>query len=225
MVGEISLRRTAIRCAWILPVLALAGWAWNSNPINLRDRLFPKHLAEVYPGLLYRSGQIDARLIEDTLRDLGVEVIIDLAADRGSPEQELERSIADRLGVEYHPFVLGGSGTGEVEAYVDAVATIARAIEASRPVLVHCRAGDRRTGGVIATYQLLVRGDPPERAFEELRRFARRSVQDSRLAEYLRIHLGEIAKRLAERGVPLRAPSGALAAIDGLFEEDLLGDG
>ena len=220
-------RRPRSWSRWVggVSVLAFAAWAWNSSPINLRDRLFPKHLAEVYPGLLYRSGQIDPRLVEETIRDLGIEVIIDLAGDRGSREQELERSIAARLGVEYHPFVLGGSGTGAVEEYVEAVATIARAVEATRPVLVHCRAGDRRTGGVIATYQLLVRGEPPERAFAELRRFARRSVQDSRLAEYLRTHLGEIAQRLAGRGVPLRAPSGALAAIDGLFSKELLGDG
>jgi len=212
---------------WLTAVCAIAFsvWAWNSSPLNLRDRLFPKHLAEVYPALLYRSGQIDPRLIEQTLRELEIARIVDLTGEHGSEEQRVEREIAQRLRIEYRSFQLGGSGTGDVEQYVGAIEAIDDSVRRGRPVLVHCRAGDRRTGGVVAAYQLLVRGESSARAIEELERFARSSLADAPLWRYLDEQLPEMARRLVERGVVLRGSWDPLAGSDALVHRDGLGDG
>lgn len=199
-------KRAARRTAQVLAgamAVAFAAWAWNSSPINLRDRLFPKHLVQVYPDWLYRSGQISPGLIEPTLRRLGIDVVVDLTYDLGGADAaqvEEQRSVRE-LGIQRVNFPLGGSGVGAIESYVGAVSEIARAEREGQRVLVHCRAGDRRTGGVIAAYQLLVRGESVERAYQELGLFARKPLGESRLLEYLDENLPEIGERLQAAGV------------------------
>jgi protein tyrosine/serine phosphatase len=198
---------SAWRSRWIglVGLLLLGGflsWAWNSSPIDLRDRLFPIHLSEVYPGL-YRSGQIAPNLIEGTLRDLKIGLVVDLTHDLGDSDaaQVAEREAIEQLKIERVSYPLGGSGTGAVENYVGAVSAIASAAREGRRVLVHCRAGDRRTGGVVAAYQLLVRGETPERAMQELTRFSRHPERNSKVLTYLNENADEIAAGLVERGV------------------------
>ena len=196
-------RRRLLGAACALPLLGFFIWAWNSGPLNLRDRIFPRHLAEVYPGFLYRSGQISAGLIEPTLRDLGIDVIVDLNGDRGAgdEEQKTEQQTAQRLGIAYHNFTLNGSGTGAVDQYVGALEVIARADTAGKRVLVHCRAGDRRTGGVVAAYQAIVRREPWSRAMLELERYSRKPLGSSRLLPYLHENLDTMQAMLIARGV------------------------
>jgi protein tyrosine/serine phosphatase len=182
------------------------AWAWNSAPLDLKDRLFPKHLVEVEPGWLWRSGQIESNLIEPTLRDLGIDLVVDLTHAKGDRAQAAELEVVDRLGIERVSFPLGGSGTGSIELYAAAVTAIARAEREGRQVLVHCRAGDRRTGGVIAVYQLLVKGEPAERAREEVERFKRSGSTTATLESFLDESLPEIAKRLVESGVIVSVP-------------------
>jgi protein tyrosine/serine phosphatase len=185
----------------MLPVVATFAWAWNSKPLRLRDLVYPRRLAEVYPGFLYRSGQISPSLIEGTLRDLGIDVIVDLTGPRGDEAQRREREVAAELGLAYHNFTLNGSGTGEIDEYVGALEVIARAEAAGLQVLVHCRAGDRRTGGVVAAYQTLVRGEPWSRALDEIERFNRKPLERSRLLPYLHQNLPTMQARLVDRGV------------------------
>src|SRR5262245_59553360 len=180
-----SMRRWIGWTAGMLALLTLFFWAWNSSPLKLKDRVFPKQLAEVYPGFLYRSGQIAPNLIEDTLRDLGIDLIVDLSGERLDEAQLVERETARRLGIRYVAFTLSGSGTGAIDQYAGAVEAIARAQTRGERVLVHCRAGDRRTGGVIAAYQMLVRGEPYARARSELARFSRKPLEGSRVLVYL----------------------------------------
>ena len=226
-------RRVGKRVLWVIACCTawITGqWAWQSKPFHLQDRFFPRQLAEVYPGFLYRSGQIAPNLIEQTLDDLGIDVIVDLSGDRGDRAQEVEREVAARRGVAYHSFALRGNGTGAVDEYVGAIEAIARAEAAGERVLVHCRAGDRRTGGVLSAYQMLVRGESRARATAELGRFAPRSfwrqqwaaLRKGRFAElgvshempprqaallaYVDGNLEEIARGLDERGVKPSAP-------------------
>ncbi len=210
------------RSIWIVlcALLALASfsWAWNSKPFRLRDLVQPRRLAEVYPGFLYRSGQISPFLIERTLRDLDIDVIVDLTGPRGDEAQQREREVAARLGLAYHNFTLSGSGTGEVGEYVGALEVIARAEAAGQRVLVHCRAGDRRTGGVIAAYQTLVRREPWSRALVEIERFNRKPLDQSRLLPYLHGNLATMQRRLIDRGV---ISEGSTYALDGSPSEEL----
>lgn len=203
-----SRRRTLAGCAGALALVALSAWAWNSRPFNLRDRIFPNHLAEVEPGWLYRSGQIAPNLIEGTLRDLGIDVVVDLSQDYGGRDaaQLAEKAAGARLGVEMLRFPLGGSGTGSIESYVGAVAAIERAKRSGQQVLVHCRAGDRRTGGVLAAYQMLVEGRSAEEARKEMDRFSRDPGAESRLSAFLDQNLDAIAQGLVEQRIIDRVP-------------------
>lgn len=205
--GRRALARSSAVAGGLLFVVFFC-WAYGSAPINLRERIFPKNLAEVESGWLYRSGQIRPNLIEGTLRDLDIDVIVDLTEDRGRHDdmQLAEKAAAAKLGIEIQRFPMSGTGVGKIEHYADAIAEIARAEREGRHVLVHCRAGDRRTGGVIAAYEILVRGKSVEEARVELDRFSRSPGEDSNLTRFLSEHLDEIAQRLVDIGVIASVP-------------------
>jgi protein tyrosine/serine phosphatase len=191
-----------------LIALVLFVWAWGSSPIGLRDRIFPKHLYEVESGWLYRSGQIGPNLIEDTLRDLEIDVIVDLTHEvpGGDASQIAERAAAAKLGIEIRHFPMRGTGIGSIENYAGAISAIADAGRQSKHVLVHCRAGDRRTGGVIAAYRMLVEGESVETARAEMERFHGSSITESKLARFLDENLEQIGKALIAAGTIQKLP-------------------
>ena len=189
--------------------VALFCWAWGSSPINLRERIFAKNLAEVEGGWLFRSGQIRPNLIEGTLRDLKIDVIVDLTHDLGGNDasQNAERAATEKLGIEVHRFPMNGSGIGSVENYVGAIGEIARAGREGKHVLVHCRAGDRRTGGVLFAYQYFVKGESDAVAREEMERFNPHRGGETNLTRFLDENLDAIGQGLLEAGVIERLPA------------------
>ena len=191
-----------------LVAAVLFAWAWGSAPINLRERIFPKNLAEVEGGWLYRSGQIKPNLIENTLRDLDIDLIVDLTFDRGNADasQNAEREATAKLGIETRRFPMHGDGVGSIENYAGAINAIASAGREGKRVLVHCRAGDRRTGGVLAAYQMLVEGKSSKDARAEMERFNRNPGAPSKLTRFLNEHLAEIGRELIARGVIQKLP-------------------
>jgi protein-tyrosine phosphatase len=200
-------QRTGARVLLLLAAASVMIWAWNSNPIKLRDRIFPRHLATVYPSWLYRSGQLAPNLVESTLAKLKIDVIVDLThpSDKDAV-RAAELHAANQLGIAHLSFPLDGDGTGDLDHYVGAVAAIARAERGGQRVLVHCVAGDRRTSGVIAAYQMLVRGEPAERAVREIGRFGSASPS-APLVRFLDENLERIARGLVERGVIAEVPA------------------
>jgi len=188
--------------------VALMLWAWGSSPINLRERIFAKNLAEVEGGWLYRSGQIRPNLIESTLRDLKIDVIVDLTHDLHGQDdsQNAERAAVEKLGIEVHRFPMNGSGVGSIENYVGAIGEIVRAGREGKHVLVHCRAGDRRTGGVLFAYEYFVKGESAEAASEEMERFNPHRGGETNLTRFLDEHLDAIGQGLVEAGVIERLP-------------------
>lgn len=207
---DVRVRRPAWRRPRVLVPVALAvsflGAAWDSEYFSIRDYLFPRRFETVVPGALYRSGQIAARLIEPVLTEKGIKVVVDLNDDLpDSDEQVAEQRAVAKLGIDYHKFPLSGDGTGDVDSYVDAVATIARAQASARPVLVHCAAGDKRSGGVLATYLLLVKGATATDAVAEIGRCSRGHVASSTVLDFLNVNLDVIAARLEQDGIALHA--------------------
>jgi len=197
-------RLTAVAAGCVL-VLIAAAVAWNNG---LRDQLIARNFGVVEPGRLFRSGQISARLIEPTLRDNHIQVIVALSKD-GMKPQDLaaeERAAAD-LGIDRELFPLSGDGTGNVEIYANAIAAIDRAAKADKPALVHCVAGAQRTGGVIAAYHLLVKKRSPADAYAELLRFGHDPHDNPKLLEYLNAHMREIAERLVAMNVIDQVPN------------------
>jgi protein tyrosine/serine phosphatase len=183
-------------------VVAVAfGVVWDSEYYSVKDLFFPRRFETVVPGALYRSGQIAGRIVEPVLAEHGVKVVVDLTELLpDSSDQAAEQRAVDRLGIEYHRFPLRGSGVGSDENYAAAVETIARARAAKRPVLVHCGAGDKRTGGVLAAYELLVDRATADRAVDELARCSKHNIASATVVEFLNGHLDVISAILRRDG-------------------------
>jgi protein tyrosine phosphatase (PTP) superfamily phosphohydrolase (DUF442 family) len=178
--------------------LAVGGaiWAWDDL---LKERIFPKRFGVVEEGQIYRSGQLHPALVEQTLHDRGIEVIVDLDPD-DTPEARAEATAAERLGIEHRLFPLVGDGTGDIEQYAQAILRMKSAVDADQPVLVHCSAGTYRTGGVVAMYRVLLEGWTPERALDEMEEYDWKR-KNPILPAYLNRNMTALAARLTELGV------------------------
>ncbi len=187
-------RRIAITIASVTLLVIGFFVCWNNG---LRDRLFPKNFGIVEPGQLYRSGQISRWQIEPTLRKNNIKVIIALSAHGGKqPDLDAELNAAKELGIDRQVFPLGGDGTGQIQQYALAIAAIDRAKKEGKPVLVHCIAGAQRTGGVIATYQMLVEHRPAADAFVQMREYGHDPTANPHLLEYLNRNMADLARQL-----------------------------
>jgi protein tyrosine phosphatase (PTP) superfamily phosphohydrolase (DUF442 family) len=185
----------------ILAVIVLAGAVWVWEDV-VEDRVIPKRWGVVEEGLICRSGQLSAALVERVLKQHGIKVIVDLTHEApGDKDQQAERRAAEELGIEIKRFPLSGDGTGDISQYAGAVAAMVEARRAGEPVLVHCAAGAQRTGGTIAFYRLLVEKKPPSLVVEEMSRYGWDPRRNSVLLDYIDVHMGELAGLLKDRGV------------------------
>jgi protein-tyrosine phosphatase len=194
------------RLKWIaLVLLLLAGahWIWNSSPVRLKDRVLPREFAKVEPHL-YRSGQIDRGLIEGVLNEHAIDFVVDLQGDETGEDRDAERRLLAEKGLRHVQIPMPGSGIADADSYARAVAAIQGALDEGSNVLVHCTAGGRRTGGVLAAWELLVRGDEA-RANQELERCSY-GGDPARLRAFLTSNLAAIAARLAELNVAVVPP-------------------
>ncbi|MED5263063.1 MAG: hypothetical protein VX574_11765 [Myxococcota bacterium] len=184
-------------------LVTAAAVAWNNG---IGEQIFPKRWVDVAPGF-YRSAQLHPRLIKRVLEERQVRVIVDLTdPDLSRATQRAEQEASAELGISHHRFPLDGNGLGDIQHYADAIEVIADARENEEPVLVHCSAGARRVGGVVASYQLLVEGKDPEAAYAELDRYGRTPVAETPLVAFLNENMGTLADELVSRGVLDRAP-------------------
>ena len=150
-------------------VIGLAVWAWFGF---IRYNVIPRNFGVVAPGHVYRSGQISAPLIKKILTKYNIRVIIDLTPrDPNKPDKLAEEKAAAELNIKVLRFAMSGNGTGDINDYVSAVAAIVNAEKQNLPVLVHCSAGAARTGGVIATYRLLVQKIAPNLVEGEMEKY------------------------------------------------------
>jgi predicted protein tyrosine phosphatase len=186
--------------AWVVLLALCAGgvvW-WQDGGKRL---FFPRQWDVVVPGFLYRSGQIHRRLIEDTLREHGIDLVIDLAKDgKNDPDAAAERAAIEHLGIRRLGFDLDGSGRGDPSAYSEALAAIVQAHRDGEQVLVHCNAGSERTGGVAMLYRTLYQGWSGADAYAEYASYRNRPPRHGRVAHYLDQNVGRIAQELVARG-------------------------
>jgi hypothetical protein len=192
------------RAGQILCAVAVIAAAWYGY---VEDRLIAKRWGVVVPGVVYRSGQVSQHLVEDMLRSHQIATVIDLNGfNRHNAYQQVELAVAEYLEIDHHRFALSGDGTGSLDKYADAITLIAERERAHKPVLVQSGAGSNRTGGVIAAYRLLVRGDDPGRVLEELHAYDCTLRTNSKLVPFLNANMAGIAERLVARGCIAQLP-------------------
>ncbi|HRK32778.1 MAG TPA: tyrosine-protein phosphatase [Tepidisphaeraceae bacterium] len=142
------------------------------------------HLATVDRGKLYRDGNRGLREYRNMLRKVRPRTVITLidndeAADPAKPEFAAEEShLHARPGIRLEKVTIPLGG------WPDALA-IARFLSiatdpAQQPVVVHCAQGVRRTGMMVAAYQMSVLGWSKEQAKQKLLTFghSQRTVGD-----------------------------------------------
>ncbi|MFH1416672.1 MAG: tyrosine-protein phosphatase [Planctomycetota bacterium] len=129
---------------------------------------FPKRLAVVEEGVLYRSAQPSATQIGNLVEDFGIRTII-IVREGSSRRVPDETEAAEQLGVHvvHIPIksrqAIPDEQVAEFFRYVDA--------PEHQPTLVHCSAGRHRTGYLCAMYRIERQGWSVERALEEMRSF------------------------------------------------------
>lgn len=152
---------------FILAVGSMAYYRWRYAET--------KRLRIVDPGKLYRSGQLNARGLEQAIGRFGIRTVINLQEEAPNPalEGESEAKLCQRLGVNYVFLYCDSLGDGDYEAGIspEAVRLFLAIVNdpANQPVLVHCRAGLHRTGVLCANYRLHAQGWSAHAAWAELR--------------------------------------------------------
>ncbi|HCE44854.1 MAG TPA: hypothetical protein DET40_15040 [Lentisphaeria bacterium] len=176
------------------------GIAWNNG---LRDRLVPKRFGVVESGRICRSGKIHPAIIEETLKQYGIKTIINLTGPEGL--QKAEDEAAKKLGIEIFNYKFLEGGLSPAPDYAAVIKTISDSRNAGRPVLVHCNAGENRTGGVIAVYRILVEGKPPDEAYAELLRYGWK--KDNAMISHLNGNMKSVSEMLVDAKVIDRMPA------------------
>jgi protein tyrosine/serine phosphatase len=142
--------------AGVLAVIGLSWFVW-ANYIQTY------HLAVVQPGVLYRDGCRTFREFQTALGRYRVKQVISLVDDKEKRKEpfSLEEEYCRRSRIKYTPIPvkLGGwPTTTDVKTFLRAAQT-----QRAQPVLVHCAQGVRRTGMMVAAYQMSVLGWDKER--------------------------------------------------------------
>lgn len=144
---------------------ALVGF--TSEPISgLLGPSIWGNLREVDPGRFYRSGQLSARALDQTLDALGVRTIISLRGHSTHHDwYRDEARVAKERGVALHNIHLSARRLPRPEEIANLLALYRTA---ERPILVHCASGADRAGEASALYQIEHMGRTREEALEML---------------------------------------------------------
>lgn len=138
----------------LLAVLALGGLVWLKA---IKPNLTLDNFGVVTEGAVYRSADLTPAATKLATETYHIKTIIDLGAYDKRPELEkVAQKTADALGIERHVFRLEGDGSGNPNAYVEALRIMTD--PSKQPVLVHCSAGAQRTSACVMLYRHIVEG-------------------------------------------------------------------
>jgi protein tyrosine/serine phosphatase len=193
-------RTVARKLYWLRRLIAALvvtigiSYVWTGYTKN---HFYPVNFGVVEPGI-YRSGQLSRAVVRDVLQKNHIEVIVNLCPTEPKDGNiAAEEKAAAELGIDRRSFPLRGDGRGDPNMYVKAVQTIIEARKAGKPVLVHCAAGEQRTSGVIAAYQVIIEGKSEDEAFQQARKYLYDPKHNPYLRPYFDSHLAEWRAALA----------------------------
>jgi len=154
-------RRTVVLTA----LLMVGAFSWVGYQLSAR---YPRRLATVREGVLYRSAQPKPRHLETLVKDFGIKTLF-IVRDVGGESVQNEIAEARRIGLRVieAPVVSRQPVPPErIREFFDCLND-----PANLPVLVHCSAGRHRTGVLCAAYRMERDGWSNDRAIEELLSF------------------------------------------------------
>jgi hypothetical protein len=140
-----------------------------------------KRLRVVVPGVLYRSGSLTARGLQDALGRFGIRTVVNLQDEFPDPtlpsdylglSSVKQQEVCARLGAKYvwipPDLISRRKVPAERPAAIDRFLAIMDD-PANHPVLIHCRAGLHRTGVMTAVYRMEYQNWSPLRALREVK--------------------------------------------------------
>ena len=168
----------------------------------IKWHLFPKRWGVVEVNSIFRSGQLSPFQIKKQVRKHKIDVIVSLMSPvPGNLSYEAEQRIIKTYGLDQYVYPLLGDGTGDIQQYAAAIAKINDSVRDKKVVLVHCAAGTQRTGGVVASYRMLVQGVSPDQAALEMKRYGWRHKKNPVLVPFINQHLSELEILLIEKKI------------------------
>ena len=183
----------------IVVTAAILGYRhWDKK---IKDQYIPRRFAAIDEGKLYRSGCLHEKLIEKTLKEHNIQVIVSLMG-----KYETEEIAAKNLGIELNQYRLDGDGRGDITVYANALEDVAHAEEENKPVLIHCVSGTMRSGAFTAFYRMLFQGEcDSKKLIREMRKYNWKTDQ-LYLPEYMNENMYTLCSMLVERGVLAEIP-------------------
>ena len=156
-------RKLAVPLAVLVVAASVAGaLAWLQNAVP--------NFGCVEAGVLYRSGQPNARGLRVLQERCGIRTIVNLRSAQkvaSDPDAREETAYARENGLN---FVNLAYNDGPPEKQVEKFLQIMK--DPSRyPVLVHCAEGKERAGMMVAAYRICVNGWSAQDALAEMKRF------------------------------------------------------
>jgi protein tyrosine/serine phosphatase len=120
----------------------------------------------VSDGRVYRSGQMSARTLADTIQRRGIRSVVNLRG--ASPRDDwyrAETNTTGQFGVQRLDYGLS-AGREVSDSEIQSIMEFLR--RAPKPVLIHCQGGADRTGLISAIYLYTIEGNTPNVADREL---------------------------------------------------------
>ncbi|MBI4395246.1 MAG: dual specificity protein phosphatase family protein [Candidatus Omnitrophica bacterium] len=118
---------------------------------------------EVAPGI-YRSGLIPAK-VTPMLKDLGIRTVLNFDNNRRRAEEERKR--LEQLGIEMIWMPWSGWDAPSDEVISESLSLLES--KEHKPILVHCKHGQERTGVAIASWRIKEQGWTFDRAYQEMK--------------------------------------------------------
>lgn len=157
--------------------------------VGERLQRYPRRMAEVDPGRLYRGGFPSEKHLYLLHDDFGIRTIISLTGDDTQNKHLEERRVATNLGMGYLRFPMPGDGCaayGDLDRAADALALTLQSPEKC-PIYYHCAAGKQRSNALLAAYRLRKCGWTLDRTLAELKtRYDLDPEKENKLIEHLR---------------------------------------
>jgi len=166
-----------------------------------------RNLRTVETGALYRSGQMSREGFDRAVRERDIRTVISVREGRNSSTSqtdEFEPQYCEAAGLKFHRLPQPNwEGTADGTPGEDVVRIFLNLLdnpeETPRPILIHCFAGEHRTGAMVAIYRMEYDGWRNDEAIEEMTSFGNLRTT---YAKSLLMYLGNYTPQRRSAGGP-----------------------
>lgn len=195
-----TIQRFVLLAVVALSIIALAGCAGpkpHADACSEPQRSDIKNFCIVSPGLLFRGAKPDVDgATELVTRGVRTVVNLELLHDDKDAFLAVRSEIASPMTIRYFRVRDWEPNVVVAPALLDEhiAAFIAITKTQPKPIYVHCRSGQNRTGVMVAAYRILIEGQPIDSAIGEMQRYNGYWFKED--AAYLRALVGERRARI-----------------------------